>query len=199
MFRIILLCNCLMLLLFAGCNGPATSKNAVNEKPKKLPKLDFHKPESVDASVKRMNAILESICNDTALPAPARFDVVEEFHGNHSHYYLKSKYDSAEHEDHGHEGTESKVIHHSVDVSVFEEFIDIAKWLPAIAANEDFSKSDWDEIQKTSNELEELLAEILKEDDDSAKRKKMRAKKSSVSALISSLPNESKSGDKSSG
>ena len=46
-------------------------------------------------------------------------------------------------------------------VGVFQEWTDIVRWLPSIAANSDLPKSSWDKINQQCEKLSELTSRVV--------------------------------------
>ncbi len=183
-----------MLLLFVlGCGTDPSTDQTNAGKSNKIPRLDFHKPDSYQDAIVRMQEIMEAVSGEAVLPEPKSFDVVEEVHGNHSHYYLKSEYEAGQRADKGHKGVKSELVDHQVKVDVFQEMRDIARWLPNIASNEDFSKSKWDSVKSDSNQLRDLLEDAL-ESKDPGPRSFIQENQEAIGDLVASL--KSKATDK---
>lgn len=161
-----------MSFLFVGCN----EKAAVAPKSKPLPKLDFHKPESFDAAVKRLREIHTAILSDEALPSDISYRVVAVSHshgeGNaHVHYHLDESdghvHDENCNHDHGDDDHEHRdpfgetdPNKHTVFVDVFTELKDIARWLPDIGSDGDLPQGEWKQAKTLSEEMTNHLFAI---------------------------------------
>lgn len=146
--------------LVAGCQQAGSSDWAKDEHVKPLPKLTFHMPKTFGDAVGRLVKIHAVLNSSGQIPEPTKFKVVEVIHGTgavaHSHFHLYRS-DGGGDDGHSHEGMERAEKLHDLEVDIFTEYVDIARWLPSIAADSNMEKSDWDRVKKLSGSLEELL------------------------------------------
>ncbi len=197
-----------MTFLVVGCSNEVATKS----KAKALPKLDFHKPASFAAAVKRIRELHDAIASTDALPEPVSYTVVEVSHSHgegdsHVHYHLDEPgdhdhghdhdhgdhdHDDHDHGDHSHEDPFDKPIKHTVSVDVFTELKDIVRWLPAIASDGDLPQETWNEAKTISEEMTSSLEKVLVSDDPSTQRTSYQSDPSvlekSITALETLLP-----------
>lgn len=179
---------CIALLIgssasMTGCdNAPAeTPDTDAQTANRKIPKLDFYRPDDLKLAVKRLNELHDAMTADGDLPAPLVYKVVETVHGNHSHYNLAGD----EYEGH-HEDGEKEVLH-DYEVDPFTEMVDIARWLPKTAGEGDLEKEDWNSVNKLSVKLEKQLNELFNDSSAEKKRSAYRAESASVKEMIGEL------------
>ena len=90
-----------------------------------------------------------SLTSDEGLSEPRRFEIA---HHDHDHDH-----------DHDKNHQHSDEVHPQfVEIGIFQEFFDIVRWLPIIAANSDLPKTEWDEVHRHCQTLTQLAAEIQK-------------------------------------
>ena len=194
--QLILILLVSVLTLPTGCSSRSGSSSSDNVDAAQIPKMEFHKPESIALSAKRLREIHAHLVSSEELVPPRKFTVREVIHGKgagaHSHYYLVDKSaqgtGDAEPSDHGHEEMESKEVIHEIEVDVLTEYIDVARWLPSVAADSEMNKDSWKRVKEISKELSSLWPES--ESDASKIRELYRSKKDPFEALIQRLESE---------
>ncbi len=156
-------------LLASGCQDSYSTESASNASPPPLPKMTFHKPKTFFAAVNRLDEIHNTLNGSDQVLAPRKFKILEVIHGTgasaHSHYYLhEEEMGDHDHDDHDHEDMESKELVHDVSIDIFTEFVDVANWLPEIAADGEMDKNDWEQTKQWSEELERKLRDVISSD-----------------------------------
>lgn len=149
----------------SGCNQTSEVKPQT-ERVKKLPKMQFHRPDSFPLAVERLIEIHPIIISDSPLPEPKKFQVVEVIHGSgagaHSHYHLATHPSDHSHaHSDGHAVEESNEKNHEVQVDVITEMTDIIKWLPKIAGETDMDKDLWNSVKTESESMQTQLSGAL--------------------------------------
>lgn len=191
---------CFIIITMVGCNENST----VNEPDKKnsvpkAPKLSFHRPKTLTAAVDRIKELHTAVLEKKALPAPSEIKYVEVIHGEgdsaHSHYYMASKFYSAEKgELDTHEGEDIKetVEDRVMKLDCITELFDLARWLPSIAAATDLDEEAWNNIKKNSETLKTLIEPHLKEKNEAEFCKAWIAKSEEVEKVLTMLREISK-------
>ena len=190
-----------LTFLVVGCG----TEVAVEPKAKALPKLDFHKPASFDAAVKRIRELHDAIVSEDALPDPISYTVVEESHSHgegkaHVHYHLDTSGDDEHsHEDGDHDHDHShhdhdhkdpfakKPIKHTIYVDVLTELKDAVRWLPAIASDGDLPQEKWNQAKALSEEMMNSLEKTVDTGEPSAQRKGYQSDPSAMEKCIAEL------------
>ena len=175
--------------LSPGCNK-SDSVTGESNLPSELPKFDFHKPETLDIAVSRLREINEAVVSDVPLPKPRKYEVLEIIHGSgasaHSHYYLAGA-QREEHDEHEHEPMKEEEKTHQIEVDIFTEFYDIARWLPKIAAATDgVDEESFNTAAAVGKGLADLSGPILKSKQNDERRRSFRSN-SELSALMKRL------------
>jgi len=178
---------CMVSFALIGCAGPSseTSSNdgAQSAKKSSLPYFSFHQPKEIKVAVERIRELHDAITGSDPLPEPIFYQVKEVVHGSgpseHSHYYFhdpktaeKDEATPAETDpvdEDGHVTTGENI--HDVTVEPLAELKDLMRWLPKIASNGDMPESEWVKVNQISKELAPKLREILKQSNDSQKRR----------------------------
>ena len=109
----------------------------------------------------------------------------------HSHFYLAADYkpDMEHHEEAHHEGEEEHetVERHTMEVGFRTEFIDVAKWLPDIAAASDMSSKDWQSVSDASKKITGVVESIPAELSDTKYRDAWKEKSAEIGASLKQL------------
>ena len=119
----------------------------------------------LDAS-QRLRELHEALSTGK-VPSPVEFEIVEIDHGNHSHYYLKADFEEHGHTEDDEQDEETPPKNHKVQIDAFSEMMDVAQWLPSIAAASDLEKEQWDQVSKLSKSMKKLLNSIDADKTDS--------------------------------
>ncbi|MEM9412177.1 MAG: hypothetical protein AAGA30_13760 [Planctomycetota bacterium] len=182
-----------VVLAMLGCNFGDSVSDGESSKVG-LPKLDFHRPKSIELASQRLGELHTSLVSDSDLPKPRRFTIKEVIHGTgasaHSHYYriTDDKETSLDDPHDGHDNMKSQIRMHDLDIDVFTELIDIAHWMPKIAAESDIDKVTWDQIKKLSAELhQKLISQIDLESNDDSKRESYLKIENETEILITKI------------
>ena len=161
---------------------------------KKLPKLNLHRPKTVEAAVVRLSSLVDSVAADGEFPSPLKYSVREVIHGTgaaaHSHYYLvdeNGKQVEEDDEEPGHEHIESAEKLHEVEVEPYTEMVDLAQWLPHLAADADINEETWNEVRSISKEFVDALRSMDDSSSESEKRDAFRAKATQFRDWIAKL------------
>ena len=178
------------MLLTLGCLS-SNVPEANSAKAGSLPKLNFHRPKTLQVAVQRLRFIHDAVVSKQPLPDPLEFDVLEVIHGTgasaHSHYYLAG----AEQEDDGHAGMDAEEKHHLLKVDVFTEFQDIINWLPKIAAaTNEIDEQTWKAVKNMAAELANESRELGKSADVEVTRQAFRDRSESINEWIKELETE---------
>jgi len=109
-------------------------------------------------------------------------------HGDHDH----GDHDHGDHDhdghDHGHGHTHGHGHGHEiVSVGIFEEWCDVVRWLPSIAANSDMEKSEWDQINGGCQSLSDLVASLSGNQSDAEKRKIYIAHEKEIQQMLQTV------------
>ena len=176
-----------LLILTIGCNE--SSKKSEPEV-KSIPKLTLHLPDTYSEGIERIRKLFDSAIANEELPGPICYQVLEVVHGKgmaaHSHYYRFEETDKQSIDNHGHETTDEFI--HSVEVDLFTELADLAKWLPNIAIDGDMDEATWLKVKKVSSSLSDELDEKFKSNTDAeSRRHALRKHSESLSNLIVQL------------
>ena len=78
-----------------------------------------------------------------------------------------------DHDDHGHhhdDGHDDHDEHEHDHEDDYEKSLDIARWLPDLAADSDLEESEWNRVNKTANKLAAILVQVCSREGD-ARRK----------------------------
>ena len=177
-------------LPITGCNN-SSSVSSENNKSTELPKFDFHKPKTLSLAVNRMRQLHDAITSNEQLPAPVKYGVREVIHGEganaHSHYYHADA-ERKEMDDHGHEPMKEEEKSHQIEIDVFTEFHDIARWLPKIAAATDGVEAEtFNSVSNVATELLELSKESMQADSNESERRKSFRASTELNGLIEKL------------
>jgi len=108
-----------------------------------------HRPENFKVAVLRLDEMHRILTGPESLPPVKTFADL-----SHSHEHN----DDDEHSHH-HHSHQDEVI----SIGIFQEYFDIVRWLPTIAADNDLPKSEWDPINESCKELSRLVQEIESE------------------------------------
>lgn len=159
------------LIALTGCNTSESGQAA--KTPKRKLKFKFHKPKSLPKAVERMRELHSAVVSEDAMPDPITYEVEEEVHGTgsagHSHYHLvladeEESDDDKQSDSDGHETTATKI--HHVEVDSFTELTDIARWLPAIAADGEMEEATWNQVKSSAEQFSEQLDDSIGEVSD---------------------------------
>jgi hypothetical protein len=197
--RSLLLLAAAFLMLSVGCDSArqtadtASDSQTAETADRKIPKLSLHRPDNCDEAVSRMKKLVDTIASEGPLPQPLKYKVREVIHGSgasaHSHYYrIDENGKQIDEEDNdGHEHMESSEKQHEIEVEPYTELLDIAQWLPHIAADADIDESTWNEVKATSKEMADVLRLVNGESSEEKKRELFRSKIDSLEGWIEKL------------
>lgn len=192
--------------LASGCQSPvAQPDQETGTTESSLPKMKFHKPRTFTQAVKRLREMHQILLADGELPPPRTFRILEVIHGEgvsaHSHYYLLGKDgdpDSKEaigdeHED-DHEEMKEERKTHEIEIPLETEFVDLAKWLPNLAAATDLEEQAWNSVSEISSQLQKITKELFAErGSDEELRKTYAAVATEVDTCLTQLEDLSSS------
>ena len=72
-------------------------------------------------------------------------------------------------------------------MGIFEEWCDIVRWLPSIAANSDMDKQQWDQINQACEGLSNLVTSLSSDQPASEKRNLYRKNAQEISRTLQNL------------
>ena len=159
----------------------------------------FHKPTDVKHAVARLTEIHEVMLSKDPLPAPQEFETHghghHHSHGSHDHDHGDHDHDGHDHDGHDHDGHDHGHGHthghghghEIVSVGIFEEWCDVVRWLPSIAANSDMEKSEWDQINGGCQSLSDLVASLSGNQSDAEKRKIYIAHEKEIQQMLQTV------------
>ena len=187
------------LLALSGC----TNQQASNAQPQPtadqplIPKL--HKPGSLNDAIERLSEITGDVTGQGELEDRI-VSVVEIVHGEgpgaHSHFYLESDFAAGDrpddHDDHGEHESEKR---HEMKVDPFDEFIDIANWLPDIAADGDLERSDWQAVKQLASNLQSFGGKVVEKQSRSDRRERFRNLAPQIEQTLKELKQISQAAD----
>ena len=128
-----------------------------------------HKPKDFKEAVVRLSDIHGQLVSDQPLPEPREFVVPghTHHHSDHEHAHDHSHDDG---HNHGHTHQHGDDRHHghghshgheiAVKVDISQEWIDIVRWLPSVAADSDLPKKSWDSVNQQCRKLSQLANQI---------------------------------------
>jgi hypothetical protein len=106
----------------------------------------YHRPADFKAAVVRLDQMHQILTGPEELPPAKTFSDLSQSH---------------DHNDDDGRTTRNKSHQEEViKVGIFQEYFDIVRWLPTIAADNDLPKSEWDPINERCQELSRLVQEI---------------------------------------
>jgi hypothetical protein len=107
-----------------------------------------HRPENFKLAVLRLDEMHRILTGPDSLPPVKTF-------ADLSH--------SREHNDDDENSHHQTHQDELISVGIFQEYFDIVRWLPTIAADNDLPKSEWDPINESCKELSRLVQQIESE------------------------------------
>jgi hypothetical protein len=195
----ILVAICAMASLLTGCdqvrqsNQSGSASETRDGKSRQFPKLSLHRPKSCVAAITRMKSLVSGIANQAPLPQSLKYRVREVIHGTgaaaHSHYYRINEdgQQIGDDQDEDHEDMESSEKQHQVEVDPYTELVDIARWLPRIAADADIDEKTWDDVKTTSRQIVDVLRPIQDQPSGEKKREMFRSQRGDIARWIKQL------------
>jgi hypothetical protein len=106
----------------------------------------YHRPADFKAAVVRLDQMHQILTGPEALPPAKTFSDLSQSHDHD--------------DDDGHTTLNKSHQEEVIEVGIFQEYFDIVRWLPTIAADNDLPKSEWDPINESCQELSRLVQEI---------------------------------------
>lgn len=189
---------CCLACFSVGCSQDESAESSTADLSdsasgtKGLPKLNLHRPKTCADAVVRLKSLVKDIAGDGPFPEPLKLRVREVIHGTgaaaHSHYYLVDENGQQEEEEEdGHEHMESSEKFHDVEVPAYTETVDLAQWLPHLAADADINEATWNDIRSISKEIVNAMRSIEEKSSEEEKRMAFRENLSQFDGWISKL------------
>lgn len=142
----------------------------------------FHKPADVKHAVARLTEIHKAMLSAGPLPPPQEFETHGSGHHHHSHGDHGHDHDHDHDHEHDHEHE-----HEIVSVGIFEEWCDVVRWLPSIAANSDMNQTEWDQINAGCKSLSSLVSSLSGNQSDAEKRKIYVAHEQEIQQMLQTV------------
>ena len=189
----------LICFFTVGCSESSTGSNQPRFS-KRIPKLKFHQPPNYSAAVARLREIHDAVMADAPLPDPKQLEILEVIHGSgasaHSHFHLATE----DVEDHdygpGHDHLESAEKIHEIEIDIFTELLDIARWLPDIAAKGAMPEGSWNRVKAISGQLSTEIDQLLGDQQAKAqKRTALQQESKKIDGLLTELETVNENGE----
>ena len=165
------------IAMLGGCSAATESHEHI---------VYFHKPADVQQAVNRLTEIHDQLVADGPIPEPREFHAHGHDHGDSGHGHSHSHHGhSHSHHDHGHDHGEEEI----VTVGIFEEWNDIVRWLPSIAADSDLSEAEWKRINSCCDDLSNLGSGFEGDTPDTEKRDQFRENAGEIKRCLTTLQN----------
>ena len=182
-------------VLLVGCSAEPRQANSNQGDSSSRPKL--YKPKTFPVAIQRLKQIHESLMAEGEFPAPVTIEYVEVLHGQgasaHSHFYLAADFEANEngegHDGHAgrHKEDDERVKHHSMEVGLRTELVDIITWLPKIAAKSNLNESNWNSVNSISSRLAKIIDEVGVDVSDDSFRESWKSKSDEIQPMLNEL------------
>lgn len=177
--------------LLVGCSAEPRQANSNHGDSSSHPEL--YRPKTMPVAIQRLKQIHESLMAEGEFPAPVTIEYVEVLHGQgasaHSHFYLAADFEANENgEGHDrHKEDDERVKHHSMEVGLRTELVDIITWLPKIAAKSNLNESNWNSVNSISSRLAKIIDEVGVDVSDDSFRESWKSKSDEIQPMLNEI------------